>query len=378
MSNNDKGDKSCLRLFLSVDIVGSTNLKGIVNHATLLRSYEQSKKTMEVLGEQTDWTDEQTRQLLSVVGFGVEDWAKVLENQFADFHTAFLEKTQQVLPKIAKIIEDSVWKFLGDEMIYAVNLCEINADENTIHELVVQFTEALREIDKAGYEAESDAMPKALRMKGTAWTAGFPIRNRQIGVPGKEDKPDFLGPDMDIGFRIRNYSYPGVLCVSLELAYILAHVRGRDTAMCGAVLDWEKLKGVWNGIPYPIIWCTTPTQRRKNYSELRPWADGDTPRVEKWRTISKGTKTIRDRKTDFEEIYDNLPDSLFVKPPYIPGNSLEGDTLFGTVPEAHKQIRRLLKISQLPEPSAKDKEGKELTGELRNKADELLDGSKND
>ncbi len=385
MSNNKK-DKSCLRLFLSVDVVGSTNLKGLVNHATLLRSYEQSEKihatllnsyandnqiknAMEALQSLDDWEDRQTRKLLSDIGFGVADWATVLGDMLDGFHNTFIEKLQHNvdLSEIAEKIGDCVWKFLGDEMIYAIDLCDIKADQDIVHKLVVEFTKALREIDKAGVAAESESVPpKALRMKGTAWTAGFPIRNRQITVPGKKEESDFLGPDMDIGFRLREYSYPGILCMSLDLAYILAHVDTAHTAMCGSILDWERLKGVWNNIPYPIIWCTTPDRDRQEnpYQELRPWASGDTPRVEKWRKIIQHSKndeasaTLADAKirAELDNVYKSLPDSLFVEPPYIPAStgSLVANLLFGKVPETHKEIRRLLTISQVPPPTGAD------------------------
>lgn len=67
---------------------------------------------------------------------------------------------------------------------------------------------------------------------------------------------DFLGPDIDIGFRISKFALRKRLVVSAHLAWLLFHER----AACPEIEDQlrivslEILKGVWGGRHYSIIW----------------------------------------------------------------------------------------------------------------------------
>jgi 8-oxo-dGTP pyrophosphatase MutT (NUDIX family) len=67
---------------------------------------------------------------------------------------------------------------------------------------------------------------------------------------------DFLGPEVDAGFRIREHVTKRRLVVSADLAYLLY----RDRANCEPIehqlkmVSLEILKGIWGGRRYPIIW----------------------------------------------------------------------------------------------------------------------------
>lgn len=74
---------------------------------------------------------------------------------------------------------------------------------------------------------------------------------------------DFLGPDIDIGFRLSNYSRRGKLAACSNFAYLLWRkaVNQKKTSMpISAIGDhmkivaYEQLKGIWNDRRYPIIW----------------------------------------------------------------------------------------------------------------------------
>jgi 8-oxo-dGTP pyrophosphatase MutT (NUDIX family) len=67
---------------------------------------------------------------------------------------------------------------------------------------------------------------------------------------------DFLGPDIDTGFRIAKYALRQRMVVSADLAYLLY----RDRADYGGIeaslkiVSFEQLKGVWGNRHYPIFW----------------------------------------------------------------------------------------------------------------------------
>lgn len=63
---------------------------------------------------------------------------------------------------------------------------------------------------------------------------------------------EFYGPDIDTGFRIAKLTKEAQLVLSFELAQMLmSYSDYRDNVL---IVTFEKLKGVWNGNPYPIIW----------------------------------------------------------------------------------------------------------------------------
>ncbi|PEP56249.1 NUDIX hydrolase [Bacillus pseudomycoides] len=73
---------------------------------------------------------------------------------------------------------------------------------------------------------------------------------------------DFLGSDIDLGFRIAKFAQRNKVVISAELAYILYKEReaieempnGYDVTNCLRIVSYEKLKGIWNNRHYPIVW----------------------------------------------------------------------------------------------------------------------------
>ncbi|HOF35053.1 MAG TPA: hypothetical protein PLV94_13430 [Spirochaetota bacterium] len=62
---------------------------------------------------------------------------------------------------------------------------------------------------------------------------------------------DYIGPDIDIGFRISKYSQPNKLIVSDKIAYIYSNIF--YDLYNFKIISNDKLKGVWNDNKYPII-----------------------------------------------------------------------------------------------------------------------------
>jgi hypothetical protein len=70
---------------------------------------------------------------------------------------------------------------------------------------------------------------------------------------------DFLGPDIDIGFRITKYAHSKTVTLSAELAYILSLIPTdlkfeNSVEKYLKIVGFKKLKGVWSNRVYPIIW----------------------------------------------------------------------------------------------------------------------------
>lgn len=142
-----------------------------------------------------------------------------------------------------------LWKALGDELVFyselrsqqdAVDLMEVFVQQ------VLYYRNSIKEKHPQGY----------LDLKGSAWIAGFPVKN-SIVFPETGGVVDFIGPSIDIGFRIAKYTSPDALCISVELAALLIF-----STIDSFTLRFEstvQLKGVLNNKSYPLI-CIKPNQ----------------------------------------------------------------------------------------------------------------------
>ncbi|MGJ4787757.1 NUDIX domain-containing protein [Leptospira koniambonensis] len=166
-----------------------------------------------------------------------------------------------------------LWKYNGDEVLFYEKIRRASrlfeAPEialKTLTNVVASLHEIFKELPEI----------KRISIKGIVWIA--PVAkipktsikkaasevetNYVIYIAAEEQSltKDFIGPDIDTGFRLGKYVEKGNLAVSAELAYILSYVNpesGIDkSAEIGKykIISYEVLKGVWGGRAYPIIW----------------------------------------------------------------------------------------------------------------------------
>jgi hypothetical protein len=166
-----------------------------------------------------------------------------------------------------------LWKFAGDEVI----MYRTVADLETLAGDVANLHEALTKVIDQIVNTFGDTR-NVLSVKGTLWLAratyippqrmqdalsevlsGSPSAgepdNIKIEVGGAEGGVvDFLGPDIDVGFRIAQYSDKRKLTISANLAQTLFLHSPQKSVEGLRIVGLQELKGVWNGRPYPIIW----------------------------------------------------------------------------------------------------------------------------
>ena len=155
-----------------------------------------------------------------------------------------------------------VWKFVGDEVLFYKKIAK-NTD---LHSALPAAYDALR----ATTELLHNNFPESrelLAVKGTVWIAEaepvqpsaadkIEVSCRNIIVetgryPSNVTR-DFLGPEIDIGFRISKFALRQRLVVSAELACLLFRENKIGDQL--RVVSFETLKGVWGGRHYPIVW----------------------------------------------------------------------------------------------------------------------------
>ncbi|MBF8271965.1 MAG: hypothetical protein HW380_1070 [Magnetococcales bacterium] len=218
MNSNKTFDQEHLephvRLFLSVDMIGST-------------AYKQRWISAEVN----------------------ESWILFFESFFDAFNNKFHSEIDKIfnVPGVTKTEFPGPWKLLGDEILYAIKLnkgWEVSHYVNAFREAVISHR---NEIEKSG---------KPVSLKATAWLAGFPVGNSVIVTPA--GGIDFIGPLIDIGFRLSKFASRERMILSVDLVWYLT--KG-PSALNHLFLDSLKsLDGVLGGKPYPIIWYSMDIQ----------------------------------------------------------------------------------------------------------------------
>lgn len=171
------------------------------------------------------------------------EWAWVFEDFYRDFsdifHTELNDYVDLQIP--------SIWKCLGDEIIFQVEITD-SAD-------VVKYVLSFRSAIESYNEKAKCGRNKPLQSQGTVWGAGFPIRNHCIEIPcsNNEKQKDFIGLDIDIGFRISKYSKPERLVISLPVAYILS------LHNCENIRYYDEINAKGVDAEYPIFWLLSST-----------------------------------------------------------------------------------------------------------------------
>ena len=172
----------------------------------------------------------------------VQGWLVTFKTFYSRFPTALARKCASL-----NVSSPILWKLLGDELIFVVEL-KSSGDS-------VQYVQSLREAI-IQYNADWKRKNVGLAIKGTAWIAHFPVFNAEIKIEEPHDqnkfRTDYIGPAMDIGFRLAKLATRRKLIVGADLALLLLHT-SNDLRL---YFDGkETLKGVLRDQPYPVIWA---------------------------------------------------------------------------------------------------------------------------
>jgi hypothetical protein len=247
-----------VRLFLSVDLAGSTAFKAGAGKRTL---------------------EDQTYPV----------WVN-LTNQFyrrfpASVAAAFRELRHVDDADFDGYAAPALWKTIGDEIVLC---CRV---ENIEH-LAYCLNAFIRALDRFSQELKTQA--GGLDVKGTGWIAAFPAPN--FTVLGSHTEPDeselidealevvadtrphehdFLGSEIDSGFRLSQFSTSDKLVVSAGLALLLCNAASHRLFNVPFNYDGrQSLRGVIDGHPYPIV--SIDTERDAKKREVRHYENAVT------------------------------------------------------------------------------------------------------
>ncbi|AIB12748.1 hypothetical protein ABAZ39_12260 [Azospirillum argentinense] len=284
--------KPRLRLFLSIDLVGSTALK-----------------------QRGGFPLKEPEQDASLANLGAS-WFSPIGHFYRDVEKQFFTEWNAYKTRIAPPVNwpanatPELWKSNGDELIYTLEI----SDPREVYAGVVCWLNTLLH-----YRAVLAEQKIGLDVKAAAWVAGFPVANSEVifrytvqgmpdelgsGMPillhfyylnkwykGGKDREglikDFVGPSIDTGFRICGQATARKFAISLEVALLLSMVIPAKDLDDKIVLRYDgkkELKGVLGGRPYPIFWIDTKHDDKleKLEDSLAPLQVQDTTNVRKF------------------------------------------------------------------------------------------------
>ena len=167
-------------------------------------------------------------------GLCISSWVSNVVEFYASFEEAFA--TEDI----------KLWKYNGDEILFYAR--------------IRSWDEALNHVKRFRDAIEKNNSPEnKYPVKGTVWTAGFPIRNFILRKPViKNDRVDFIGPDIDLGFRIAALANRDRIAVSPELALGLLSVSRESSDIKWHFYGRKELKGIVEdgGIPVAFLSST--------------------------------------------------------------------------------------------------------------------------
>lgn len=256
---------------------------------------------------------------------------------FLVFYRGFPQALAQVAQEQGCPLTFTLWKAFGDELVFT---CHVRHEQDVTRAVYVWLAAMAR------YEADT-LQDEDMRTKGGAFIATFPGPDSRVSIPLNplteiSDKGvvelnddaiaffdpsrylyDYLGPSFDTGFRVVSECGPRYFTMSVEAAW--AYGQGtRFVAEPGMpelkYLGERKLKGVWNGRPYPLIGLdrsrTNPVDRVNEALTLLGRSLGDPASIDSLCEACAGTEGWP------TAIY--LPDSKYPQFRHRPEDSLAG------------------------------------------------------
>lgn len=175
-----------------------------------------------------------------------EDWLEAFASLFRELPLVFMGQVALAFDEHDEVPQTGVWKVMGDEVILIAQPETAAAAEA----FTVAFCNTVRQCDRR----LAERWP--LNLRGTCWAARLGKRNRRIEIPemfgGHDGSPyvDFLGPDVDTGFRLSAHAGHGEVIVSPNLLESLA--AREHTPLRFHDAGSASLKGVVQGQPFPL------------------------------------------------------------------------------------------------------------------------------
>lgn len=278
-----------LRLFLSADLVDGTTFKN--------------------------------RHPVEGAANSTETWPPVFEQFFRSFGSKFRGNVRSAREDESDhamvAMPPRLWKINGDELLFTELVYPDKEKRfSTLGTTLRAFVETVQEFDEK-------MIPLGMGVKGCVWTAGFPLRNKYLRIvdssidimPGRveldpdtgEYEPtqrtvsDYLGRDIDLGFRLTGSAVAMRIACSLDVAQLVTDLPPHHGLRIHHV-GWGPLKGILDGEPYPILWLETA---RETPVLRHPWEDSGVASPEIMALLEGETELSKDKFDKLADVLDH-------------------------------------------------------------------------
>lgn len=195
-----------------------------------------------------------------------ENWTKLFQR--------FYELVDSEMDNSYKNTSLTLWRYIGDEVIFYLKVSDLDqvikcpAIVSTISKVVVDQLHTEFEKSRGLIYSKSTIWMADVEYQGSKSTESKsksePIKKMYNNVATIDktksewfdnDNIDFLGPEIDLGFRLSKFSRRNSITMSVEVAYIIYKYDEQNVAKQKIkIVSLEKLKGIWENRWYPIIW----------------------------------------------------------------------------------------------------------------------------
>jgi len=155
-----------------------------------------------------------------------------------------------------------IWKMVGDEILFYM---QVKSDDD-LHFAPKKTYDVLQKC--IGFIEMYEGTKSNLSIKATIWSAVVydsedkNTEDRDNIIIKEKDVDDyildFLGLDIDTGFRISKFVIGSVLVVDAKLACLIADLEkeknDKHFSNFMRIVSYQQLKGVWDNRYYPIVW----------------------------------------------------------------------------------------------------------------------------
>lgn len=174
------------------------------------------------------------------------------------------QRIEELLSKNLDIIQ--YWRTIGDEIIFYLEVYKSSEIVESVEVVFAILNRIQREIHNgeirlSHYDDDYNyKYPELISIKATAWLAVVSedgTKNASnikynVGYMTNDNRLEFQGYDIDIGFRVAQYTRNRRFALSFELAYLISEYKKYQSNL--KFIGYRKMKGVWNQRRYPIIW----------------------------------------------------------------------------------------------------------------------------
>lgn len=233
------------RLFFSVDLKGSTAFK-----------YSYPKLSTSSTLEREDW------KKILIEGF-YKKFTEVISSNF--YNSVENKMSLKLTHSLEKVKPIEFIKAIGDELLFSAEIKSFTEAQFYTSIFINTLWNVRKTIDHIN---EIDLKPTA--WLGLIHATDVEIQNEaifRIKAPN-----DFIGPSIDTGFRLTNYSTTGKMMLSIDLAYALAMAGKSNDLINGVKLQFGydgrmELKGVKTKHGYPLVWLDVYKGYRIEYKD---------------------------------------------------------------------------------------------------------------